>query len=56
MFTDIGKLPANEVNRGEIGRDVCLGFCYDPFAALGLVYENYHCRIGEDGRTICPSR
>ncbi len=35
-------------------KDICLGFCYDPPAALGFACENYHCRTEDDGTTRCP--
>ena len=35
LFHEIEKLPARE-ERSIAARDVCLGFCYDPVAALGF--------------------
>jgi hypothetical protein len=30
-------------------RDVCLGFCYDPLAGLGIIYINSRCRTDRNG-------
>jgi hypothetical protein len=39
MFSELIKLP--EVRKWTaIGRDVCLGFCYGPLAALGFKFAN----------------
>jgi hypothetical protein len=35
LFHEIEKLPTREVGTAAV-RDVCLGFCYDPIAALAL--------------------
>jgi hypothetical protein len=35
LFREIEQLPASEQRNSAI-RDVCLGFCYDPVAALGF--------------------
>ena len=37
MFSEIEKLPVGP-ERTQITRDVCMGFCYHPLAALGLDY------------------
>jgi len=34
-------------------KDVCLGFCYDPLAGLGLLYFNQRCHTDENGKTSC---
>ena len=34
-------------------RDVCLGFCYDPLAGLGLIYSNDRCHSDKDGKVVC---
>jgi hypothetical protein len=39
MFSEIEKLPV-VATRTVRGRDVCLGFCYGPMAALGFEYMN----------------
>lgn|SRR6266496_959296 len=33
-------------------RDVCLGFCYDPLSAMGLLYANHRCFTNTHG-TVC---
>jgi hypothetical protein len=33
----------------SFSRDVCLGFCYDPPAGLGIVYVNSRCRTDRNG-------
>jgi hypothetical protein len=38
-FAEIEKLPAAALQT-EIDRDVCLGFCYGPLAALGFKFVN----------------
>jgi hypothetical protein len=37
MFSEIEKLPVGR-ERTQVTRDVCMGFCYHPLAALGLDY------------------
>ncbi len=54
LFDAITKLAFIQEYNGESGRDVCLGFCYDPMAALGFAYKNYHCGQKPSG-TVCPS-
>jgi hypothetical protein len=39
MFSKIERLP-RFATRTVTGRDVCLGFCYGPLAALGFKYSN----------------
>lgn len=34
-------------------KDVCLGFCYDPVAALGFWYPNQCCHTLPNGSTQC---
>lgn len=34
-------------------RDICLGFCYDPYAGLGFVAENQRCAERPDGKQLC---
>ena len=36
----------------EVAKDVCLGFCYDPLAALGVEYMNDRCRDRNGTRCI----
>ena len=66
--SEYGTAPPNEVvelfdamevavptDRGprRLMKDVCLGFCYDPLAGLGLLYSNQRCRADEKGATRC---
>jgi hypothetical protein len=39
MFSEIEKVPV-VATLTVSGRDVCLGFCYGPMAALGFEYVN----------------
>lgn len=52
MFHEIEGLPTRPVKSWPF-RDVCLGFCYDPLAALGFLYSNERCFVGLDGTTKC---
>ena len=36
LFDELKRLPSREQNTFQV-RDVCLGFCYDPLAALGFL-------------------
>ena len=61
--TEIGTVPTKEItdlfNEIEVqgtegkaqsyARDVCLGFCYDPLAGLGVIYINSRCRTDRNG-------
>jgi hypothetical protein len=40
LFHEIEKLP--EKQQAGLVQDICLGFCYDPVAALGFWYSNQH--------------
>jgi hypothetical protein len=53
LFRDIEKLPVTDPHQGEAEKDICLGFCYGPPAALGFVYANHYCYTYEDGSTRC---
>jgi hypothetical protein len=53
LFEAVRSLPVIQAFQMKTERDVCLGFCYDPVAALGFVYENHHCRTDENGMTRC---
>jgi hypothetical protein len=35
------------------GRDICLGFCYDPVAGLGFVFANQRCSTYPNGKAMC---
>jgi len=48
VFHEIEALPTNG-GRIDVGRDVCLGFCYDPYAGLGVKYFNDRCRSDRHG-------
>lgn len=53
LFREIEKLPVTGAYWEQTTKDVCLGFCYDPVAALGSVYANSRCFTYEDGKTRC---
>jgi len=46
LFNDLLRVPRSGGSKGDV-EDVCLGFCYDPIAGLGIVYANYRCRYDE---------
>ncbi len=50
LFRDLESVAPVEKNVGRL-KDVCLGFCYDPVAGLGLVFVSDRCK-GRNG-TIC---
>src|SRR5262249_40615225 len=50
LFDRLNTLPPVERDKGE-RRDICFGFCYDPWAGLGVVYINERCRWSPDGKT-----
>lgn len=50
LFKEIDDLPAVQNGGGEV-RDICFGFCYDPWAGLGAIYINNRCRWSPDGKT-----
>ena len=52
LLQKIENLPAQGSPQGPI-RDVCLGFCYGPVAALGFVYSNQPCFKLASHRTDC---
>ena len=43
LFQELDNAPATEGPGSDV-KDVCLGFCYDPLAALGFASINYRCR------------
>lgn len=52
LFEALEKVPApEETMRKE--RDVCLGFCYDPLAAMGFEFSNDRCSTALDGKVTC---
>jgi hypothetical protein len=51
MLEQIERLSGTQ--RSSQVEDVCLGFCYDPVAALGFWYSNQRCHTPEDGTTKC---
>jgi hypothetical protein len=53
LFREIEKLPVTGAYREQATKDVCLGFCYDPIAALGFVYANNRCFTNKYGKTRC---
>jgi hypothetical protein len=52
FFHEVEKVSETEVSRETI-KDVCFGFCYDPRAALGLVYVNQRCFTAANNITHC---
>jgi hypothetical protein len=50
LFRDLEPVGPAE-NNLEMSKDVCLGFCYDPLAGLGLRYLNDRCK--EQNGTRC---
>lgn len=50
IFEQLERLPTVQRSHGEI-RDICFGFCYDPWAGLGYRYINQRCRWAPDGKT-----
>jgi hypothetical protein len=44
LFHEIESLPASE-EQPFATRDVCLGFCYDPMAALGFVVRRHRAQV-----------
>jgi hypothetical protein len=52
LFYEIAALPTMS-SSGTDARDVCLGFCYDPPAAMGSLFVNQRCRSGPDGLDYC---
>lgn len=51
LFHELEKLPRTQ-ETSQDRKDVCLGFCYDPLAALGALYANHRCRWDET-RIVC---
>jgi len=51
LFDDLNNVALVTKSKSEL-RDVCLGFCYDPLSAMGLLYANDRC--SDNGhRTVC---
>jgi hypothetical protein len=49
LFQEIkASAPTGNWTQGGL-RDVCLGFCYDPTAGLGIVFVNGRCRTDTNG-------
>ena len=42
LFQQLNNVPRVEESGSEL-KDVCLGFCYDPLSAMGLLYSNHRC-------------
>jgi len=51
LFTDLENLPRSSRGQWEL-KDVCLGFCFDPLPAMGLLFANHRC-FNEGHGTIC---
>jgi hypothetical protein len=52
LFHKLETLPTTE-ERSMTVRDICLGFCYGPVAALGFQYSNQSCFVLARGATAC---
>lgn len=52
LFHEIEKLPATR-HSSFVARDICLGFCYGPVAALGFQYSNQPCFALTGGTNQC---
>lgn len=53
LFGDLEKIPHNSVGRSD-RKDICLGFCYDPAAGLGLLYANSRCPYDSERKSyVC---
>lgn len=53
LFNQIGPMAEKESWTSHPMADVCLGFCYDPLAGLGIRYMNQRCTTGSDATTRC---
>jgi hypothetical protein len=49
LFYDLNGLARFSETQSEV-RDVCLGFCYDQYSAMGWLYSNQRCR--NDGHGV----
>jgi hypothetical protein len=49
LFYDLNGLARFSETQSEV-RDVCLGFCYDQYSAMGWLYSNHRCR--NDGHGV----
>jgi hypothetical protein len=49
LFREIENEPLSWKSPAMLKKDVCLGFCYDPFSGLGAVYANERCSTFADG-------
>jgi hypothetical protein len=52
VFREIVSLPLIKHTNLPVA-DVCLGFCYDPLAGLGLANANNRCYTNSSGSTSC---
>lgn len=52
LFEALEEVPAPEETTWK-ERDVCLGFCYDPLAAMGFEFSNDRCSTTLDGKATC---
>jgi len=52
IFNELEAVPTSKRQKRPM-RDVCLGFCYDPLAGLGIMYVNQRCRTDDSGKTTC---
>jgi len=52
LFNEIAILPALNSTSTD-ARDICLGFCYDPPAAMGALFVNQRCSSGPEGLDRC---
>jgi hypothetical protein len=51
LFYELDKLPESS-ERQFVSHDVCLGFCYDPIAALGFDVLPHRMRLLQANRSM----
>ena len=51
LFERLDKLPLRSTPYDQ--KDICFGFCYDPWAGLGSLYLNQRCATSDSGQTHC---
>jgi len=51
LFSELDKFPESQ-ERPFVSRDVCLGFCYDPIAALGFEVLPQRKRLLQANRSL----
>jgi hypothetical protein len=53
LFQQIEAVVPNDRWPERFMKDVCLGFCYDPLAGLGVLYPNQRCHTDASGKLSC---